>query len=570
MMGMEFGIFPLTSILLAGLLYGIYRLIIRMRCHPRISQWYIVAAVLVSLAATFIQPVKYVFTIENPVEETANVNNSSDISQDKSAASKTTKTVAASDGIMISEKPISESKPLINTNVFIKEAIPNIRMVYYAGVVAMLLYLIAQMIWMVRIRKRSTHMEMEKGIRVYDTDIPTPFSFANSIFMPKEIDSALRDDVFLHESKHLARHHYAKLCIMQILLIFQWFNPFVWLFTHEHKLQQEMEVDQDVMNSGCDREQYQMNLLKMCLKNSSWVQIMPAFGSSIIKRRILFMNRWKPSRFATMRILASFALLIVLIAATAFATLTSKPEKSPLDGCWEVEWTKSSDSPYEESPFLTNNLFVGNGMEMNFSWYSRYNQVNMNFNFSGEPVSFHDGKHYDYKGDIRNITMLDADTYLKKWKRTPKMTAMQVGPEITEQWRRTEPDKGALRILRAFSNVDKDKSHLLSGVWREVPDTVMYQAHYLTVSNGIYGRFTVYSDPDSYWCSAGGWCGDIRFDSESKVFVGDRYEDVEWHSKDSITLIIPRDGGKLEKHVYRRSELPERFVRCLTALDGYE
>ena len=110
---------------------------------------------------------------------------------------------------------------------------------------------------------------------------------------------------------------------------------------------------------------------------------------------------------------------------------------------------------------------------------------------------------------------------------------------------------------------------MLCGVWKEDPDTIPYQEHYLTVSNGIYSRFTIFSDPKSYWCSAGGWCGDIRFESDDRVFVGDRYENVEWHTKDSMTLVIPRENGVIERHVYRRhSELPERFRLCLTAADG--
>lgn len=410
-------------------------------------------------------------------------------------------------------------------------------------------------------------MEMENGVRVYDTDIAVPFSYGNSIFMPKEMERLVRDDVFLHESKHLSHHHYLKLCLMQLLQSVGWFNPFIWLFAKEYKMQQEMEVDQDVVKSGRNRELYQMNLLKMCLKSNSWVQIMPAFGGSLIKRRILFMNQWKPSKTATTRMSVSFALLVLLLTGTAFVTFDTKLGKRPIDGCWTIEWIKNSDSPYEVTPFLTNNHYWGNGMEMNFSWYSRYNSVNMNFNFSGTPVTYLNGKYYDDKGDEMDIMMPDADTYLYRWTRTPEMTAMASGSDITEKWKRTEPDKGVLRIIKSFREAQKDKSRLLCGVWREVPDTVEYQEHYLTVSNGIYGRFTIYSNPKSYWCSAGGWCGEIFFRNDEKVFVGDRFEDIEWHTRDSMTLIIPRESGVVEHHVYRRSKLPERFLRCLTATE---
>ena len=565
-MSVEFGIYPLTGILLAGLLYGIYWLLIRMRCHPRTSQWYIVASVVVSLIVTFMQPVRYVTPDAEWMSGNATESSPTLTSQNGNALNETNQVpIITHSAPKHEESPTT--KPLLDTNVFIGEAVPVLKTIYLVGLAAMLIFFLLQMAWMVRIRKRSTHMEMENGVRVYDTDISVPFSYGNSIFMPKEMERLVRDDVFLHESKHLSHHHYLKLCLMQLFQSVGWFNPFIWIFAKECKMQQEMEVDQDVVKSGRNRELYQMNLLKMCLKSNSWVQIMPAFGSSLIKRRILFMNQWKPSKNATARMSVSFVLLVLLLTGTAFVTFDTKLGKRPIDGCWTIEWIKNSDSPYEVTPFLTNNHYWGNGMEMNFSWYSRFNGVNMNFNFSGTPVTYLNDKYYDDKGDEMDITMPDADTYLYRWTRTPEMTAMASGSDITEKWKRTEPDKGVLRIIKSFREAQKDKSRLLCGVWREVPDTVEYQENYLTVSNGIYGRFTIYSNPKSYWCSAGGWCGEIFFRNDEKVYVGDRFEDIEWHTRDSMTLIIPRDSGVVEHHVYRRSKLPERFLRCLTATE---
>ena len=608
MISVEFGIFPLTSILVGALLYGVYILLIHMRCHPRTSQWFIVASVAIAVLVGFVQPVRYEerhpiigqsstdeqhgkskeplivvdgvssgYAPEAPHgvanDDEGHLSKLLDIDEDdissvtvlKGSASTAIYGERGENGVI----EITTKKSEMPVDFFTQKATKMIRYIYFVGLCAMLIYLLTQILWLIRVRRRSTHMEMEGGVRVYDSDIPIPFSFAHSVFIPRGMDGNLRSDVLLHEREHLCHRHYAKLCVMHLLQSLGWFNPFVWLFTTELKVQQEMEVDCEMIASGCDREQYQMNLLRICLHGNRWVQIMPAFGSSVIKRRLLFMNKWKPSKFATIRLSAAFLILFSLFGTTAFVTFKTKAEKSPFDGCWNCEWARNSDDKYEIVPSLTGNMFYGNDMMMNFTWFSRYNGVNMRFNFSGEPAVWRDGKMFDYKDDEKDMTLNDdGNKFRSRYKRTPKMTNLMDGLDITEEWRRIEPDKSVLRILKALSTAEKDNNNIY-GVWQET-DTIPYQYNYYVVSNEIFARFTVYMDPDSYWCSAGGWSGDFRQVAEDKVFMSDRTSTIVWHNKDSMTLIIPRDSDRLEPHVYHRSKLPDRFLQCLTAADDFE
>ena len=608
-MSIEFGIYPLTGIVLAGLLYGVYYLLIRNRCHPRTSQRYILMAVVASLLFSFIQPVKYVQRTDLPAQLSrqtsdggtkeplivvdgktlgglANKIDEADFDNEEQLASMLSiNPEDISSVTVLNGTPakalygsqgdngvieIETAKPSTGFTVITPDALKMMRYIYLAGLGVMLIYLLVQMMWLVRIRQRSTHMEMEKGVRVYDTDIPSPFSFAHSIFIPNGMEQHLRDDVFAHESEHLRHHHYAKLCVMQVLQAAGWFNPFIWLFGSDYKLQQEMEVDMGVMESGRDREQYQTNLLRICLHGNRWVQIMPAFGSSVIRQRLLFMNRWKPSQRSWVRILAASLAAFMILGGTAYAVFATKAAHCPLNGCWSMEWTRNTDSKEEWVPGLAGNMFYGNEKMCNFSWFGRYGGVNMRFNFSGEPSYYRNGKIYDYKGDVVDIKLTDENTLRKRWIRTPEMTALSAGPDITEQWRRTEPDKDVLHIIHSIYNADSNRSHRLCGVWEERPDTVAFEKNYFVVNTDIYARFTIYTNPKGYYCAAGGWCGEARHEADDKIFMSDRTSSVIWHDKDSITLVIPRDSGRLEPHDYVRGRLPEKFRELLTAADTSE
>lgn len=605
MISIEFGLFPLTSIILAALLYAVYRLLIRMRCHPRTSQWFIFASVVVSLLVSFIQPIRY--ELRQPLFEKNSKNLRDveskeplivvdgnmmghapkaphgksnddeerlskllDINEDE-ISSVTVMEGSAGTAIYgsqgengVIEVTTKKSLEPID-NILTLQATKMMHYFYLAGLCVMLIYLLAQILWLIRVRRRSTHMEMEYGVRVYDSDIPTPFSFAHSVFIPRGMEGDFKNDVLMHEREHLRHRHYAKLCSMHLLQSFGWFNPFVWLFANELKVQQEMEVDCDVIESGRNREQYQMNLLRICLHGNRWMQIMPAFGNSLIKRRILFMNSWKPSRSSTIRILFAFVILLLMLGTTAFATLHSKVADCPMDGCWNCEWIRNTNEKYEHVPSLTGNMFYGNDMMMNFTWFSRYNGVNMRFNFSGEPQVWRDGKIYDYKGDEMDIKLRDGGKkFRKRFNRTPKMTNLVDGSDVTEEWKRVEPDESVLRIVNALYEAKEDKNMPIGGVWQET-DTIPYKFNYYVVSGDIFARFSIWLDPESYWCSAGGWCGDFRYEADDKVFMSDRTATIEWHDKDSMTLVIPRDSDVLEPHVYHRSKLPDRFIRCLTA-----
>ena len=65
---------------------------------------------------------------------------------------------------------------------------------------------------------------------------------------------------------------------MLLLVALNWFNPFVWMFFNEMKMQQELEVDMDVLAEGIDRRNYQMSLLQVCVQNSRWLMVQSAFG----------------------------------------------------------------------------------------------------------------------------------------------------------------------------------------------------------------------------------------------------------------------------------------------------
>jgi hypothetical protein len=162
---------------------------------------------------------------------------------------------------------------------------------YAAGVVVVMSGFVAQLSWYWRMRKKSTLETKDEDVEVFTASCGTPFSFFNSVFLPSGLEGEVMRYALIHEKCHIRHRHFYKLCLMLLLVALHWFNPFVWMFFNEMKMQQELEVDLDVLAEGIDRRNYQMSLLQICVQNSRWLMVQSAFGSKSLKQRILFMNK---------------------------------------------------------------------------------------------------------------------------------------------------------------------------------------------------------------------------------------------------------------------------------------
>ena len=133
----------------------------------------------------------------------------------------------------------------------------------------MLLYFIAQVAFLLLLRGQHEFVGKEEDGQVEIFRIPAthlPFSFGHSIFIPAALDDKTERYVLMHEMAHVHHRHYLWLCLLEVLLVLNWFNPFMWLLFREMHLQQELEVDTDMIDEGVNREEYQLSLVSMATR----------------------------------------------------------------------------------------------------------------------------------------------------------------------------------------------------------------------------------------------------------------------------------------------------------------
>lgn len=194
-------------------------------------------------------------------------------------------------------------------------------LVFITGMVLMIVRLLLQYYSLYKMRAKAVLLYEDK-VKLYHIDGPViPFSFGSRIYVNQHqhSESELKE-IIRHEFIHVKQRHSLDIIWSELLCILNWYNPFAWLLRHDIRQNLEFIADQQVLQTGLDRKQYQYLLLKVIGVNS--YSIATNFNFSSLKRRIAMMNKTKSARVHLIRFLFLLPVLVVLLLAFRNATQT--------------------------------------------------------------------------------------------------------------------------------------------------------------------------------------------------------------------------------------------------------
>ncbi len=141
-----------------------------------------------------------------------------------------------------------------------------IKWIYLLGILALGLRLLWQLGSLIVLIVRSKKQKYGNEWLVKNAAIASPFSFFGYIFYnPKQHTEAELEQILTHEQVHVSQWHSLDMLMAESVRIVLWFNPFAWW--HQHLVQQNLEfiADRNTLNTGIDRRNYQLHLLKSSL-----------------------------------------------------------------------------------------------------------------------------------------------------------------------------------------------------------------------------------------------------------------------------------------------------------------
>ncbi|MGQ8335234.1 TonB family protein [Sunxiuqinia sp. A32] len=166
-------------------------------------------------------------------------------------------------------------------------------------------------------------MVQKDGIKyVYINEDSSPYSFLDYLFVSNNLESKPGwEKMLAHESEHIRQGHTVDILILELVSIFQWFNPFYWLLRRIIKENHEYMADQAVLNKGVAIDLYKEILVTQFI--GTQFSIANNFNSSLIKSRLKMMTKMKSSNKNKFRYL-----LGVLMACALFVVFACENKES--------------------------------------------------------------------------------------------------------------------------------------------------------------------------------------------------------------------------------------------------
>jgi len=145
----------------------------------------------------------------------------------------------------------------------------------------------------------------------------SPFSFLNYIFVSKNLQSTPGWEKMLeHEKQHIRQGHTFDVLVLEFIAVFQWFNPFFWMFRRALRENHEFLADQAVISHGTAPSWYKQILINQYVGDQ--IVLTNNFNYSLVKKRIQMISKIKSKKITYVKILLGVLLAGSLTATFAF------------------------------------------------------------------------------------------------------------------------------------------------------------------------------------------------------------------------------------------------------------
>ena len=224
----------------------------------------------------------------------------------------------AEPGVMVMEMTaeMRELAPVVG-KTFPSWPVLLIILLFWAGAAFVLVRMIASILFILKIIRQGELVREEDGCRivVMARDV-APFSWMRHIVLSRKEWEGNHASILAHEKAHVALHHSIDLLFVELVTVFQWFNPAVWMLRSDLRELHEYEADDAVLRSGVDLKEYQYLLIRKAVGKSGY-SVANSFNHSILKNRITMMSKTKTPQSRRLRLLWALPLVCLAIGLQA-------------------------------------------------------------------------------------------------------------------------------------------------------------------------------------------------------------------------------------------------------------
>ena len=377
-----------------------YKLLLRRETFYKVNRYMLVICLAISFSLPLLQ-VPQQFSFRKPAKEVISVPNSTMIATDQ-LEQNTTSSKATEQKTSVTKQPAAIEQSSTGNN---QSQISNIKSqisfsqvlnwlfwLYWFGVVVFGISFLFQMVVLLW-RAYRNPVILDGQFRIVEVSgDKAPCSFGNNIFInPEKYDWETYTQIIEHEKVHIRQRHTLDIVIAELALVFQWFNPFAWIYRREIESNLEFLTDDQLMQQKIDKQSYQLSLVKVSAPHLP-LSLTTNYNQSILKKRIAMMNI-KRSNLHT-----AWKYFFLLPVFAILACLLNEPSAKAQTNTKENVKNKKNE----------NNNINKHGMQSEGYWFAVIKGDKVHIRFSDEKLDSeddHKGKH-SYSGEDFKLSEL--------------------------------------------------------------------------------------------------------------------------------------------------------------------
>jgi TonB family protein len=210
------------------------------------------------------------------------------------------------------------------------------------------LFLIGRLIWQLVVLNKIIKTD-QQGVA---------YSFFKTIKVDAQANNAI---INAHEQIHAEQWHSADVFIIEAVMIINWFNPVVYFYRRTIKHIHEFIADDHALKVAANKADYAMLLLTQTFNSPSHNLVNTFFNHSLLKRRIIMLQKDKSQRIKLLKYGLSaplFILMLILSSATvnnskAIKIINLKAEQVVLMPINGKTISDPADLPNSHHPYAT-------------------------------------------------------------------------------------------------------------------------------------------------------------------------------------------------------------------------
>jgi len=373
-----------------------YKLLLRRETFYKVNRYMLITCLAISFALPLLQ-VPAEFSLRKNREtsdvkrETSNVNQSAVGSQqsainDKQPVTTTQQPTNNNQPITDSPQPVPGKEPQ-TSNFKPQTFLSWLFWFYWFGVAVFAISFLFQVVLLLWRAYRNPVIIDGKYRIVEVSGDKAPCSFGNNIFInPEKYEWDTYNQILLHEKIHIEEKHTIDIVLAELVLIFQWFNPFAWVYRREMESNLEFLTDDQLMQKNkVEKKSYQLSLMKVSAPHFP-LSLTTNYNQSILKKRIAMMN----SKRSNLHTAWKYFFLLPVLAF--LACLLNEPA--------------AKGQTTNEKQTTNENRNHNHGMQTEGYWFAVIKNDKVNIRFSDEKMDDDNDSHHSYSGETFKLSDL--------------------------------------------------------------------------------------------------------------------------------------------------------------------